>query len=465
MVEAFSSWTIASVRSDLRSGKYTARELVDDLFRRIEALQPVLNCFLTLNEKCLDDASRIRREDTRPLAGIPVTIKDLILTHDMPTTGGSRVPSPCDVQSRDALSVNRLRKAGALMVGKTSLHEFAFGITNENEHFGAVRNPWATERMSGGSSGGSASALAARLGLGSVGTDTRGSIRIPSACCGICGLKPTRGLIPINGVIPLSRTLDHVGPMATSVTDLQALFSVLCQKSSRHPRRSRKRASRWPVLGFISDYFTRVEPEVTNAVRRALRLFEEAGFPILEVNLPELNETLAASDVISRAEAVTFHDRFLTEHPEGYGPQVRERLRSGYQLTAVDLVRAEQQRRRAIEAFRRIFRQVDCLLGPTLPVTAPQIGTHTVEIGGEREPIVPCFVRLTAAQNMAGVPSLSIPCGFSDQGLPVGLQLIAGQRRESILFELGELYQERTDWHLRLPKIIAKETPGSPMNE
>jgi aspartyl-tRNA(Asn)/glutamyl-tRNA(Gln) amidotransferase subunit A len=452
MTENLHVVTISSVRSDLLNGTYSAAELMEETFRRIRSMEPDLNCFLTLNDESLEEARRIARNDPRPLAGIPMTVKDLILTRDMPTTAGSRVPHPFRQVMRDAQCIGRLRRAGALIIGKTGLHEFAFGITNENEHFGPVHNPWDLERVSGGSSGGSAAALAARLGLGSVGTDTRGSIRIPASCCGVCGLKPTRGRIPTEGVIPLSPTLDHVGPMANSVADLEMLFGVLSPGWSR-PKHLRRQSSQRPILGVTPYYFDRIATEVASAVDGALRLFEEAGFRIVDLEIPELGEVLAASDVISRAEAVSFHDPLLREFPEDYGPQVRERLMTGYDLSAVDFVRAEQQRRSSIRAFRRAFCKIDCLVCPTLPVTAPPLGTREIEIEGQREPIVPCFVRLVAPQNMAGVPSLSIPCGFSRSGLPVGLQLIAGHHRESVLFEVGKFYQERTDWHRRLPSL------------
>lgn len=456
MGQNLSDFTVSSVRSDLSNGRYSAAELVEEIFRRIRTVEPALNCFVTLNERSLEEARQTERDDPRPLAGIPVTVKDLILTRDMPTTAGSHVPHPFRHVMRDARCIGRLRQAGALIIGKTSLHEFAFGITNENEHFGPVHNPWNLDRMSGGSSGGSAASVAARLCLSSIGTDTRGSIRIPASCCGISGLKPTRGRVPTEGVIPLSPTLDHVGPMANSVADLEIVLGVLAPGWLERPQHLRHESSRKPILGVPSYYFARIDIEVASAVNRALRLFEESGFTIVELEIPQLSEVLTASDIISRAEAVSFHDPLLREFPEDYGPRVRERLETGYELSAVDLVRAEQQRRRSIRAFRRAFRKVDCLVCPTLPVVAPPLGTRKIEIEGEAEPIVPCFVRLAAAQNMAGVPSLSIPCGFSASGLPIGLQLVAARRAESILFEVGKFYQERTDWHRRVPPLVGQ---------
>ncbi len=445
--------SISSVRSALLRGEFSAAELMQETLRRMDAVEPQLNCFITRNEAVLEEAARIDRKDGRPLAGIPISVKDLILTRDMPTTAGSLVPHPYRRRLRDARCVHRLRRAGALIIGKTGLHEFAFGITSENAHFGPVRNAWNSDRISGGSSGGSASSLAARLGLGSLGTDTRGSIRIPASCCGVCGLKPTRGLVPTQGVIPLSRTLDHVGPMANSVADLEILLAVLAPEAGRRNGVRDDRTSFRPILGVVPYYFERIDPQVREAVLGALRLFEEAGFEIREVEMPGLSEILAASDVLSRAEAVTFHDSFIRDFPEGYDPRVLERLRTGYELSAVDLVRAEEQRRHAIQAFRRVFRQVDCLIAPTLPVSAPALGTREIEIEGTLEPIVHCFVRLVAPQNMAGVPSLSVPCGFSADGMPIGLQLIAGHRRESTLFQIGRVFQSRTDWHRRRPRL------------
>ncbi len=284
-----------------------------------------------------------------------------------------------------------------------------------------------------------------------LGTDTRGSIRIPAACCGATGLKPTIGLLPTGGVVPLSPTLDHVGPLASSVEDLTLLMTALAPRFSHSWDREPKAENL--VLGYVPYYFRRLDPDVERAVRRAIGILVEAGMRVEEVEIPGLDEALAASDVISRAEAVSFHDRQLRENPHLYGERVRRRMLTGYELTARDLVIALQQRRRIIDAFRRVFRRVDCLVAPSLPVPAPVIGTAEITIGGVAEGIVPCFVRLSAPQNMAGVPALSLPCGFSRRGLPIGFQLIAGRGRDARLLGLGAFFQRLTDWHRRRPPL------------
>jgi aspartyl-tRNA(Asn)/glutamyl-tRNA(Gln) amidotransferase subunit A len=442
---------IAELRSRLIRGDVSCIRVAAAFLERIAAFDKHLNCFVRRNEDLPEDA-RQRDESgdfSPPLAGVPLAVKDLFLTRGLPTTAGSRAPHEFSAADRDAEVVRRLRRSGGLLIGKTTLHEFAFGITNENEHFGPTRNPWNPAHMSGGSSGGSAVAVAARMCCGALGTDTRGSVRIPAACCGVAGLKPTFGLLPTDGVVPLSPTLDHVGLLASSVDDLTEILSALAPRF----RRSLIRASEAevPVLGYAPYYFRLLDDDVERAVRAAMAVFVDAGLPVEEVEIPELDEALVASDVISRAEAVTLHHRQLRETPHLYGERVRQRLLTGYDLTARDLVLAHRQRERLVKAFRRVFRRVDCLAAPTLPVAAPAIDTTEITIAGATEGIVPCFVRLAAPQNMAGIPALSVPCGFSSRGLPFGLQLMAWRGGDARVLRLGALFQRLTDWHRRTP--------------
>lgn len=438
-------------------GRVAVAETAALFLERINRLDQKIGSYLCLDPQALEQAHRIDRRlaeggRTLPLAGVMLGVKDLMLCRGLPTTGGSRARHSLDREDRDAEAIGRLKRAGAVVLGKQSLHEFAFGITNENEHFGPVRNPWNLDRISGGSSGGSAAAVAAGLCHAAVGTDTRGSIRIPASCCGVCGLKPTFGAVSIDGVIPLSPSLDHVGPIARTVEDIEILFRVMSPGYQRQPPLPEK-----PVIGWPEPWLERVDSEVRRAVREALGQFVEAGFEVQEVEIvPTLNVVLPASDLISRSEAYEIHEAGLRECPELYGPKVRERLLSGSHLGAVDLVRALRVRSHVTEAFERLFRQVDLLLCPSTPVTAPPLGTEKVVWPDGDELLVPAMVRLLAAQNMAGVPALSIPCGFSSEGLPIGLQLIARRQRERYLLESGKVFQSRTGWHRSRPPGFAE---------
>lgn len=430
--------------------KISPVEVMDTVLGRIERLEPRLHAFLTLNPKARQEAARAEAtvqagQRLGPLLGVPISIKDLILTRGMRTTAGSRTFGAGLPGTRDAAVVRRLRRAGAIIIGKTNLHEIAMGVTTENEHFGPTRNPWDVERIPGGSSGGSAAAVAAGLGYASVGTDTRGSIRIPAACCGITGLKPTYGLVSTEGVTPLSWTLDHVGPMTRSVEDAALMLGVMTGRRGAVDRYLAATALEVTSLrvGVCEYYLRDLDPEVGAAVQDAINLLRQSGLEIIEVTVAELEGVQAASVVITGAEALAYHEERLRQRPEGFGPLVQQRLAKGYQLTAVELVRAERKRLESVAAFDRVFEGVDCLVGATIPILPPKIGDPTS--------ILDSVTRLNSPQNMAGLPAMSLPCGFSRSGLPIGLQVMANRNREDVVFRIGGHYQRETDWHRRRP--------------
>ena len=439
--------------------KLSSIEVVDATLARIERLNPTLGAFLTVTtEAARRDAQAAERavrtrKPLGPLHGVPISVKDLILTRDAPTTAGSKVFGAGLASADDAPVVRRLRHAGAILVGKTNLHEVALGVTTVNEHFGPARNPWNLEHVSGGSSGGSAVAVAAGLGYGSVGTDTRGSIRIPAACCGITGLKPTFGLVSTELVVPLGPTMDHVGPMTRSVEDAALMLGAMLGRRSALERylRATGRRARGLRLG-VSEYYLRdLDTEIARAVEKAMEAFHRAGCRMLEVSVPELESAQQASGVIVAAEALAFHEERLKRQPDAYGPLVRGRLEKGAQFTALDYVRAEETRVLLTAGFGALFREIDCLVGATLPALPPRIGEHSVRIGGSEANTVESFTRLNSPQNVAGVPALVLPCGLSASGFPIGLQLIAPWEREEVLFSLGAAFQRETDWHLKRP--------------
>lgn len=440
-----------STAERIRKRRTSPVEVVDEVLARIARENPRLNAFLAVFDgparKAAQRAEKLvmqRGGDPPPLLGIPVSVKDIILTVEGPTTAGSRIFGDGLPGDHDATVVRRLRRAGAIIIGKTNLHEVALGVTSANEHFGPVRNPADPTRVAGGSSGGSAAAVAADLGPLSVGSDTRGSIRIPAACCGVTGFKPTLGLVPVDGVVPLSPTLDHVGPIARTAAECALMLEVMA--GSRYAGRLLASARR-PVRGMkvgVSEFHLRdLDAEVQKPIEVAIRALKRLGCHVRDVRAPELNDAHLASIVISASEAVAYHDHFLRTTPEAYGPLVRQRLQDAYRWTALDLLRAQAVRHAVMGAFARLFTEVDCLVGAVLPAIPPRVEETVVSVNGREVGVVDAFTRLNAPQNMAGVPALSVPCGKTKSGLPVGLQVIAARGCDDIALRLGVAYQRQ----------------------
>jgi aspartyl-tRNA(Asn)/glutamyl-tRNA(Gln) amidotransferase subunit A len=425
----------------------------------IEREQPRLNAFITvMRESALVaadaiDRRRAKREPLGPLAGVPLAVKDLVFTRDAPTTAGSRIygdglPAPVD-----APVVRRLRRAGCVVVGKTNLHEVALGVTNVNEHFGPARNPWNTDRVSGGSSGGSAVAVAADLCPLAIGTDTRGSIRIPAAACGITGFKPSYGLVSVEHVIPLAYSLDHVGPMARGVDDAAVMLAAMLSLAKGAALLRGSRASVKRLVVGVSEYHMRdLDGLVARALESALKDLRPLVRDLREVRIPELEGVQEASTVLASSEAVAFHDEVLRNHPEGYGPQVRQRLEAGYGRTAVEYLLAQRKQVLVQMAFAEAFTTVDLLVGATLPVLAPPIDASTsVRRNGREQTTVEAFTCFNGPQNVAGIPALTVPAGVVG-GLPVGLQVMGPLGGDGRVLALGRAWQRHTDWHDRIPR-------------
>lgn len=449
--------TATEVATRLARGDVSPMEVLEHTLQRIERLEPRLNAFLAvMGSEARAQARRLERIKNRGvLFGVPVSVKDIMLTRAALTTAGSKAYGKGLASDSDAQVVARLKRAGAVLVGKTNLHEAALGITSTNEHFGPVRNPWALDRVPGGSSGGSGAAVAAGLSYASLGTDTRGSVRIPAACCGVTGLKPTTGLVSTQGVLPLSWTLDHVGPLTRSVEDAALILGVIAGQRS-NPRRYAEAVRRSPRglrIGISEHHMRDLAPQVSKAVEGAMESLEASGARLSRITLPELDGALEASLVIGGSEAATHHEATLRDRPEGYGPKLRQRLQRGFGHTAVDLVQAQRKRLRVMEAFEEAFREVDVMAGATIPRPAVPIGTEHVTVTGQERSLTDEYMRLTAPQSMGTVPALSVPCGFTPDGLPIGMQLMAPRHREDVLFCLGAAYQRETDWHRRHPPI------------
>jgi aspartyl-tRNA(Asn)/glutamyl-tRNA(Gln) amidotransferase subunit A len=450
----------------LRKREISPVELADAALERIARWNPGLNAFLMVvadraRRQALAAERAIRRGNLNgPLHGIPISLKDNYWTRGIRTTAGSKILGKF-VPDEDSQVASRLARAGVILLGKTNMHEFAYGITNENPHYGPVRNPWVQERISGGSSGGSVVAVATGMGFASMGTDTGGSIRIPASLCGIVGLKPTYGLVSVAGVVPLAETLDHTGPVARSVTDVCIMLQAVegkYPKGSRTPdfRNLRKCIPRQFRIGWPKEYFfDRVDSEVRHAIDAAAKTLESLGGRIEEVSLPHLSESVEPSTNIAMAEATRYHESqgYFPARAGEYGEDVRKRLEMGREVRAVDYLNAFVVKREAEHEFHRAFARVDAIIAPTLPIAAPRIGQNEVMIGGRKETVRSALVRMNRPANLTGDPAISVPCGFTREGLPIGLQLIGARWSERRLLAIALAYEDATEWHKRHPVL------------
>lgn len=452
---------ISDIAKLYRQRKLSPLELTRFLLERAKQLNPHLHAFITVTEelaleqaKCAEyELASTRghktRRDRGPLHGIPISLKDNIYTAGVRTTAGSRVLGEF-VPLCDAPVVIALREAGAVILGKTNMHEFAYGTTSNNPHYGAVKNPWDLSRIAGGSSGGSAAALAAGLGYGSIGTDTGGSIRIPSSLCGVVGLKPGLGRVSREQVVPLSPTLDFVGPLARNAEDTALLLEAICirtkgQRRLRLGRTSLPR-SRRPRLGVAKDFFLEVlSPEVERSFQAALRVLEKQGARLKEVSLPLVQESENAGNQIAWAEATHYHQHagWYPAHAGEYDEEVSKRLEMGTKVPAVVYMQALELREQFIAAFHLVLEEasLDALVVPTTPITATRVGEESVTIRGSSHPTRALLLRLNRPANLAGVPAISVPCGLTESCLPVGLQFIGALTDDAFLLELARNFE------------------------
>jgi aspartyl-tRNA(Asn)/glutamyl-tRNA(Gln) amidotransferase subunit A len=428
---------IVDVAPLIESGTLSPVDLVRGCLAQIDA-RPELNAFITrLDDLALAEARKQEQEIRAgrylgALHGIPVSVKDLIDVAGTATTSGSAIPAA--IASADAPSVRQLRNAGAIVVGKTNLHEFAFGTTSEESAFGPVRNPYDTSRSAGGSSGGAAAALATGMCFGALGTDTGGSIRIPSAACGTVGLKATTNEIPCDGVVPLSTTLDHLGPMTRGVADAALMFEVLRDR----PARLRAPVPGPFTFGVPGSYFSdRLEAGARQALDRGRQALAAAGHAVRDV---EIDNARWSPDVylhICLPEAAAYHARYLQESPALYSPGVRLRLEMGRYLLAEDYVRAIRLREILTAAVDRALDGCDALLAPALAFPAPRLGVTTVDVNGVAEPVRAAMLRLTQVFNLTSHPAVALPGAHDVDSLPRGLQIVGHRHQTSRLLDIA----------------------------
>ncbi len=466
-LKADATLTIAYLSSLLRDGTVSPVELACAILERIERMQPQLNSFIALTaDIALRQARRaegeIRRGKYRgALHGIPIALKDLFHQKGVRTTAGSRILAD-SVAAENAAVVERLIAAGAVLVGKTNLHEFAYGPTNLNPHYGHARNPWDLSRITGGSSGGSAAAVVTGQAVAALGTDTGRSFRIPAAACGCVGLKPSYGRVPLRGVIPLSSTLDHAGPLTRSVEDAALVLEAIAGADPGDPfswgrtgesfTGGLRRGLRGIRIGLPRQYFfDHLQGAVRGTVLAAIAVMEGNGAQVREVDLPFLEDTERVSVEIIGAEALIYHWKWLQQRPEDYGLDVRLRLESYPAKSAADYLRALKMKQAYAQAFRKTLQSVHILAAPTLPLIAPRIEQSEIRLGRRMWNTRAALLRCTRPGNLSGLPALSLPCGFSPEGLPVGLQLIGRPGDEGTLLRAAHAYEQLTPWHSRFP--------------
>jgi aspartyl-tRNA(Asn)/glutamyl-tRNA(Gln) amidotransferase subunit A len=432
--------TIAQLAQALRSRDVTAAAVTDQCLEVIRDRNPSLNAFITVfADSARDDARRADDEIAAgqyrgPLHGVPISLKDLIDVEGTPTTAASRVRDG-HVASADARVVTRLREAGAVLIGKTNLHEFALGTTNEDSAFGPARHPLDPARSPGGSSGGSAASVLAEMAYASIGTDTGGSIRIPSAACGLVGLKPTIGEISTAGIVPLSTTLDHVGPLCRSVEDAAIVYDVLRSATSDQHVPAGADGLRLRVL---RGYFTALlDQQVASAFDHATARLREAGVTLEDASIAHAGDIAPVYVHIVLAEAAAYHGKSLESRALDYTPNVRQRLEMGRYILAEDYVRAFRGREVLIGEVDAAMSDCDGLLLPAVPIPAHKIGVSSVRLGGADEPIRNITLRLTQLFNVTGHPAVTLPCGSTPEGLPIGAQLVGRRGATTKLLTLA----------------------------
>jgi aspartyl-tRNA(Asn)/glutamyl-tRNA(Gln) amidotransferase subunit A len=451
--------TISELAQRLRRRKVSPVEITQECLARIDRLNPALNAFITVTaESALAGARQAQAEILRgewrgPLHGVPVALKDLIDTAGIRTTAASALHKD-RIPTHDAEVVRRLRQAGAVLIGKNNLHEFAYGGSSLISYFGDAHNPWNRGHIAGGSSGGSAAAVVAGLAYAAIGTDTAGSVREPAALCGCVGLKPTYGRVSSRGVIPLSLSLDHVGPLAATVEDA----AIVLQSIAGYDAADITSAD-VPVSDYVSGlregvralrvgvprayFFDDLDPEVASAMEHALSGIRSLGAEIKEVQLE-----VPTDRTLQMAEAYAYHAENVAKNPELYQPETLRRIRSGQKVSATEYIQQRRDLDEARRSVRAVFADVDVLVMPTMPMPAPAIADLRATPDALR-PAELKLLRNTRPFNVWGLPTISVPCGFTQSGLPIGLQIAGPHWREDLVLRVAHAYEQATAWHKR----------------
>lgn len=455
--------TIVEADRRIAAGELSPVELTEACLARIEETEPSVNAFINVTaEGALGEArvaeERARRGERRgPLDGIPLALKDLYETAGVPTTAASNILRG-HVPERDAFAVARLKEAGAVLLGKLNMHEWAWGGTSVVSAFGPVRNPWDPQRIPGGSSGGSAAGLAASQFLGALGTDTGGSIRIPAALCGVVGLKPTFGRVSVRGVLPMAESLDHAGPMARCVEDVALMLQAIAgydpddAATFDAPLPDYRRACQGGVagmkIGVPRSMLAGADERVLQEFESALDVLRSLGAEVHDVEAPDLDSVLGAFLTVAAGETAAYHEKWWAERPQDYQPGMQFALNFCAGVKAGDYVKARHTQQALKRSVALLFRDVDLLATPTTPWTATPIEDEVAGKGHGSE-----LHRFTALFNLTGLPAISVPCGLDLHGLPVGLQLVGPALGEPLVLRAAHAYEQATQWHIARPQM------------
>ncbi|WP_246484709.1 amidase [Virgibacillus salarius] len=428
-----------------KNKEFSPTEITKLFLERIEHVNKKLNAFITVSDEHALKQAKLAEENwmkgyqSSVLQGVPISYKDLINTQGIRTTNGSHIDKAYFPQE-DAYVVQKLETAGAINLGKNNLHEYAFGITSSNPFYGSVKNPWKTDHIPGGSSGGSGVAVAANLGLASIGTDTGGSIRIPASACGVVGLKPTVNNISTKGIKGISWSLDHVGPLTQDVTDLAIIMEGLTDRRYSEHCKSDIRGMR---IGVPTNFFTdHVEPEITKAYQNSLLELEKLGAILIDIELPFAEAASNSVFTIALAEGASIHETTLHTQQDDYGNDVKAHLLNGTAIGATDYIKALNIQKEAVNQLDHVLMDIDLIATPTLPVSPKPIGIEHVETDGLEEDIFTCMTRFTRLFSLTGHPALSIPVGTTTDNLPIGLQLVSEYHQEPLLIRAGFAFEE-----------------------
>ena len=456
--------TITTLAPRLRKKEISPVELTDAVLDRIAAVDPKVKAYITVMRDDARANAKVAESSIAagnylgPLHGIPVSLKDLYYTRGVKTTGGSKILADF-MPDYDAAVVERLKRAGAIIVGKTNTHEFAM-----NTWTPPTRNPWDLERIPGGSSGGSGAALAAGECIASTGTDTGGSIRIPASFCGVVGLKPTFGRVSRHGVIPLAWTADHAGPLTRSVEDAAIMLRVMAGYDPRDPSTvnvpvpNYARVLNGDIKGLrvgmpTNYFFDGLDKEVEETVRKAIRELERLGASVQDVSFPQIGSITIVHACIVLTEAATYHEKWMRTRPDDYAPDVRFSLEWGKLFMGIDYVQAQRVREQIRQDFAAALSLVDVIAAPTVPIAASKVGEDPVTIGTTKELVISATIRLSRPSNHTGLPAISVPCGFTAGGLPIGLQLIGRAFDEATVLRVAHAYEKASPWRQKRAPI------------
>ncbi len=459
---------VSKLLSLINKKEISPTEVVEAYLSRIDSTEPRLNSFITiLYDQARDEAKKLEKEikdgRLRPLNGIPYGLKDIFYVKGIKNTSGTKIFENF-IPDFDSTIAFRLKRAGAILLGKLNLHPLAYGVTGENEEYGNMHNPWNTNLIAGGSSGGNASAVSSGQCAFAIGSDTGGSIRIPSALCGIVGFKPTYGLLSRYGMTALAWSQDHPGPMARTVEDCALILGSIAGYDKNDPTslnikdhdylNSLKGDIKGLRIGILKEIFqTPLDSEVKEIFLNALNQLAKLGAIISEISFPIYHYSMAIASIIQMAEATNYHSELLRKNGERIYPSVRIRLEAGIFISANDYIQAQRARTLFYRKSLELLKDIDLLATPTVPVAAFPIGASSLVVNGERTNVISLLTQYTRPFNLNGFPAISIPCGFSKDKLPIGLQLIARPLGEATILNAAYAYEQSTEWHIKRPPI------------